>query len=147
MKNFMTTWLHGIIRNSPEMKKEFESCGIARPAVYLVLKGYSMGEKKLETGDIRVTYYSFAIPEETLKKIERTEEKGWKLYDGYRSEFSVEQRRIINSMRDEEEKKDGKEKAQKSVLQFVRKNFFHWDSPSGTKVNYRLSNEEALEIE
>ena len=129
------------------MKEEFENCGIARPAVYLVLKGYSLGEKNLKTGRKKVTYYSFTLPEETLEKIEKLEQNGWILKDGFKTEFLPEQREIINSMRMDEKRKFGKEVARQNVLKYVRKRYFGWDAPSGVKVNYRLSNEKELEID
>ena len=129
------------------MKEEFESCSIQRPAVYLVLKGYSLGEKNLKTGRTKVTYYSFALPEETQKKIEKLEQIGWIIKDGFKTEFLPEQREFINNLRMDEKRKSGKEIARQNVLKYVRKRYFRWDAPSGVKVNYRLSNDEELEKE
>ena len=128
------------------MKKEFEESGILRPAIYLVLKGYSLGEKNLKTGRKKVTYYSFAIPEETLEKIEKMEQSGWILKDGFEIEFSSEQREFINNLKTDEKRKFGKEVARQNVLKYVGKRFFGWDATRREKVNYRLTNEDELEL-
>ena len=129
------------------MKEEFENCGVARPSVYLVLKGYSLGKKYLETGNVEVIYYPFAIPDETIEKIKKMQDIGWKLTDGLKEDFSKKEREEIENMKVVLEKTFGKEEAQKKIIEYVRKDIFRWYASNTIKVNYRLSNEmDDLEI-
>ena len=126
-----------LIIENPNLKEEFENCGVKRPSLFLVLKGYLLGTEYLDTNKKKILYLSLAITEKTKKVLKECEEKGYDIIDDFKTEFYNNERDKINKLLQKDEDGKGRQRA----LDYVKNKFFHWDEKEREKYNYRLKAE------